>query len=175
MATPAVDTQAFYRLVVTDNAKTKRVVVAQYHSSVFNPDLGLAAGETGKPTYETDMQKMPILPKGVGGVLREDDYLILEGRDDGANQASFIATHQNIRIPVTVRNRRTGIVTEKVLAPRDFTMSTDFAAPGTDMPTTYWVQMGAVLVPAQEEWKLGLAIAHNSRVLLGFAEVAGAT
>lgn len=173
MSTPAKGTQAFYRLVVTDHDKTKRVVAAQYHSSAFNPDMGTAAGETGKPTYETDMQKMPILPKGVGGVLREDDYLLLEAKDDGSTQSRLIGTLQNMRIPVTVRNRRTGIVTEKVLAPADFTMTTDFA--DADMSATYWREVGYVAIPAQEEWKMGLAIAHNSRILLGFADVAGVT
>jgi len=173
MATPAKETKAFYRLVVTDNAKTKRVVVAQYHSSVFNPDMGTAAGETGKPTFETDMQKMPIMPKGMGGVLREDDYLLLEAKDDGATQSQLIGTLQNVRIPVTVRNRRTGIVTERVLAPADLTITTDFAA--ADMSATYWREIAYIAIPAQEEWKMGIAIAHNSRVLLGFADVAGAT
>ena len=172
-ATPAVDTKAFYRLIVTDNAKTKRVVVAQYHSSVFNPDLGAAAGETGKPTYETDMQKMPILPKGMGGGLREDDYLILEGMDDGSGQSMIQPTLQYLRIPVTVRNRRTGIVTERVLAPADFTVSAAYAA--TDLPTAFYGEIAYIAIPAQEEWKLGIAIAHNSRVLIGFTEVVGST
>jgi hypothetical protein len=163
------ETKAFYRLVVTDARKTKRIVVAEYHASEFNPRN---AADPAYPQFETDMQKMPILPKGVGGVLGEDDYLIIEAKDDGSSQSQIISTHQRLRIPITIRNRRTGVVTEKVLAPQDFTITTDFAS--ANMSATYWREIAYKQVPAQEQWKLGHAIAHNSRVLIGFADTAGA-
>lgn len=169
MTTVSLETKAFYRLVVTDASKTKKVVIWEGHSSQFNPTNAAAAAN---PTFETDMQKMPILPKGIGGILREDDYLLIEAKDDGSTQSQIIATHQNVRIPVTKRNRRTGIVSEIVLGPKNFTVTTDYAS--ADMSATYWREIAYVQVPAQEEWKVGHSIAHNSRILLGFADTAGA-
>lgn len=133
MTTTSKETKAFYRLVVTDASKTKKVVVWEGHSSHFNPANGNAATY---PAFEADMQKLPIIPKGIGGVLREDDYLLIEAKDDGSTQSQLIATNQALRIPVTKRNRRTGIVSEQILSPTSFTVTTDFAA--ADMSATYW-------------------------------------
>lgn len=169
MTTTSKETKAFYRLVVTDASKTKKVVVWEGHSSHFNPTNGAAASY---PAFESDMQKLPIIPKGIGGVLREDDYLLIEAKDDGSTQSQLIATNQALRIPVTKRNRRTGIVSEQILSPTSFTVTTDFAA--ADMSATYWREIAYVQVPAQEEWKLGHAIAHNSRILIGFGDTVGA-
>lgn len=169
MTTTSKETKAFYRLVVTDASKTKKVVVWEGHSSHFNPTNGNAASY---PAFETDMQKLPIIPKGIGGVLREDDYLLIEAKDDGSTQSQLIATNQAVRIPVTKRNRRTGIVSEQILSPTSFTVTTDFAA--ADMSATYWREIAYVQVPSQEEWKLGHAIAHNSRILIGFGDTVGA-
>lgn len=169
MTTTSKETKAFYRLVVTDASKTKKVVVWEGHSSHFNPTNGDAAAY---PAFEADMQKLPIIPKGIGGVLREDDYLLIEAKDDGSTQSQLIATNQALRIPVTKRNRRTGIVSEQILSPTSFTVTTDFAA--ADMSATYWREIAYVQVPAQEEWKLGHAIAHNSRILIGFGDTVGA-
>ena len=169
MTTASLETKAFYRLVVTDASKTKKVVVWEGHSSHFNPTNGAAASY---PAFEDDMQKLPIIPKGIGGVLREDDYLLIEAKDDGSTQSQLIATNQALRIPVTKRNRRTGIVSEQILSPSSFTVTTDFAA--ADMSATYWREIAYVQVPAQEEWKLGHAIAHNSRILIGFGDTVGA-
>lgn len=161
-------TKAFYRLVVTDARKTKRVVVAEYHASEFQPQN---AEDAAYPQFVTDPQQMPILPKGIGGILGEDDYLLIEAKDDGSTESQILPTHQRIRIPVTIRNRRTGVVTEKFLSPSDFTVTTDFAA--ADMSPTYWREIAYVQVPAQEQWKLGVGIAHNSRVCIGFADTVG--
>lgn len=169
MTTTSMETKAFYRLVVTDASKTKKVVVWEGHSSHFNPTNG---ADAAYPAFEDDMQKLPIIPKGIGGVLREDDYLLIEAKDDGSTQSQLIATNQALRIPVTKRNRRTGIVSEQILSPTSFTVTTDFAA--ADMSATYWREIAYVQVPAQEEWKLGHAIAHNSRILIGFADTVGA-
>jgi len=76
MTTLSKETQALYRLVLTDASKTKRVVVWEGNYALFNPTNASAAAN---PSFEDDMQKMPILPKGVGGVLREDDYLLGQG------------------------------------------------------------------------------------------------
>jgi len=169
MTTTSKETKAFYRLVVTDASKTKKVVVWEGHSSHFNPTNGAAASY---PAFEGDMQKLPIIPKGIGGILREDDYLLIEAKDDGSTQSQLIASNQALRIPVTKRNRRTGIVSEQILSPSSFTVTTDFAA--SDMSATYWREIAYVQVPAQEEWKLGHAIAHNSRILIGFGDTVGA-
>lgn len=168
MTTTSKETKAVYRLVVTDNAKTKRVVVGEYHSGLFNPSNGDLAT---KPSFEDDMQKLPIMPKGMGGVLREDDYLLIEAKDDGSTQSIVLDdANKRLRIPVTARNRRTGIVTERVLSPADFTI----VAQAADMSATYWTEIANIKIPAQEEWKLGVAIAHNSRVLIGFGDTVGA-
>ena len=169
MTTVSRGTHAFFRLVVTDASKTKKVVVWEGHSAQFNPVEVATAAST---SYEDDMQKMPIIPKGIGGVLREDDYLLLEAKDDGTTQSQIIATNpQIIRVPVTKRNRRTGIISEIVFGPANFTVTTDFA--DTDMSATYWREIAYVAVPAQEEWKLGHSIAHNSRIALGFQDTVG--
>jgi len=172
MATMSKETKAFYRLVITDASKTKRVVVWEGHSSLFNPVNAAAASN---PAFESDMQKMPIIPKGVGGVLREDDYLLLEAKDDGSTQsqiATAAAATFRLRIPITVRNRRTGIVTERVLGVADMNLTTDFNA--ADMSATFYREIGYWQVPAQNEAKVGLSIAHNSRILIGFGDTVGA-
>jgi hypothetical protein len=144
-------------------------VVWEGNYALFNPTNASAAAN---PSFEDDMQKMPILPKGVGGVLREDDYLLLEAKDSGSTQSQITTDHQTLRVPVTVRNRRTGIVTERILTPSDFTITTDFAS--ADMSATYWREIAYWQVPAQNEVKLGVAIAHNSRILIGFTDTVGA-
>lgn len=169
MTTTSAHTKAFFRLVVTDARRTKRVVVAEYHASMFQPTNGAAATY---PSFVSDPQQMPILPKGVGGILGEDDYLLIEAKDDGSGESRIQATRQHIMIPITIRNRRTGVVTEKVLTPADFTVTTAYAS--SDMPASSWTEIAYVQVPAQEQWKLGHSIAHNSRVLLGFADTVGA-
>jgi len=168
MTTTSLETKANYRLVVTDASRTKKVVVWEGNAAQFNPTNSAAAAN---PSFEDDMQKMPIIPKGVGGVLREDDYLLLEAQDDGSTQSQVTTDHQTVRVPITKRNRRTGIVSEMVLTPGHFTISTAYAT--TDMPSSYWIELAYVQVPAQEEWKVGHAIAHNSRILLGFTDTVG--
>lgn len=162
------ETRAFYRLVVTDARKTKRVVVAEYHTDEFAPEN---AAQDGYPRFVNDLQKMPILPKGVGGILGEDDYLVIEAKDDGSGQSKIQAAPQRLRVPITIKNRRTGIITEKFLGPNDFTITTDYAS--QNLPANYYVEIASVQVPAQELWKLGVSIAHNSRVVIGLTDTAG--
>jgi hypothetical protein len=90
-------------------------------------------------------------------VLEEDDKLALEFKGDTAGTFDEGST---FRIPVSIQNKRTGVVRETYLYYGDFGLSTTNQTQGTNWtPTT-----SAYTINAQERLRLGHATAVNSRI-----------
>lgn len=113
----------------------------------------------------TDPRQQIIMPKSKD-MLEEDDKLILEVSLLAASNVDYSAVEAftKMRIPVTIRNKRTGTVLERTLRHPDFA-SADVTVPSANV----WTVIGTYTVSAQEQVKIGWNIAENSRiyVLLG--------
>lgn len=135
------------RIVHRDANDNTIAELLEKHTSEF----GSAAADTAVGT--NDPQQMPKVKKGLSTVLKEDDKLVLMFKPDAdIASGSDILT---LRIPVTFRNIRTGVVYEKTL------VGGDFEDDGTiDKVCTAgdWVDLDEYIVPAQSELKLGHAI-----------------
>lgn len=107
-------------------------------------------------TPETDAQKMPKVKKGLSTVMREDDKLVLMGKPNYAATYDVSAFTWDLRIPVTFKNRRSGVVFEKTLEYADFT-DLILAAGDQTAAAGQWYNLLTYTVPAQSEMKLG----HN--------------
>lgn len=140
------------RLVFSDASQTEKCVIAEFASQVLD--------------ISTDPRQMPIVPMSAG-LISEDDLLIMEfmpvsGAGDVATDPTESATHSLVRIPVTVKNVRTGNKYEKMLTSADF----NAAATNYTCAQNAWTVIGTVTVSAQEQLKLGYAIADNSRIMI---------
>ena len=135
------------RLVYADASETRMDVVAEYDGHRLNP---------GGTTPTTDPRLLPILPK-TAGHLSEDDKLMMYVYDYGLGTQNF-DTNSELEIPVSIRNIKTGVISEKILVRKDFFTS--------DVTTTSdaWVKVGSYTVSAQEQLKIGHAVAENSRI-----------
>lgn len=145
------------RLVYADAGETKRDVVWQGSKAACMADSSISGAVLTQP----DPRKLPIVPK-TKGFLSEDDKLILEiynsatdtyDNDDNDAEAT-------IRIPITIRNVKTGVVRETEL------MSKDFSGSDVACVASEWTKILTYTVGAQEQVKLGHAIAENSRIFL---------
>lgn len=140
------------RLVFSDASQTEKRVVGEYASQT----LDLA----------TDPRQLIIVPQSVG-TISEDDLLIMEfyptsAAGDVATDPTESATHSLVRVPVTIKNVRTGNKYEKILTSADF----NAAATNYTCAQNTWTSIGTVTVSAQEQLKLGYAIADNSRIMI---------
>ena len=110
-------------------------------------------------TEQTDPQKMPKVKKHLSTILKEDDKLVvLMNLDTAATEAGAAnALSFLYRIPVTIRNVRTGVVFEKTLGATDFTAKMVSAASKVWAVAT-WQIAGEYSIPAQTEIKLGHAV-----------------
>lgn len=140
------------RLVFSDASQTEKKVIAEY--ATYTLDVS------------ADPRQQIIVPMSQG-IISEDDLLIMEyfptsAAGDVATDPTESATHSIVRVPVTVKNVRTGNKYEKVLT------SVDFNAVATNYTCAQntWTVIGTVTVSAQEQLKLGFAIADNSRVMI---------
>ena len=130
----------------------------------YTSEFGSAAADTA--VGNSDPQQMPKVKKGMSTVLKQDDKLVLMFYPDAALAAASSAgtaeDHLTLRIPVTFRNIRTGVVYEKTLVSADFTLNGQDAAHAGLYEITsaahVWVELAAYTVPAQSELKLGHAI-----------------
>ncbi len=107
---------------------------------------------------ESDPQKMPKVKKGLSPVMREDDRLALMFRPDAAYTADKTADVITLRVPVTFRNIRTGVVYEKTLTALDFNSADKYMPEDTAMSAATWYIVDYYTIPAQSEIKLGHAI-----------------
>ncbi len=135
------------RLVYADASETRMDVVFEADGHRLNP---------GGTSPTTDPRLLPIVPK-TAGALAEDDKLILYVYDYGLGTQNF-DTNSELEIPVSIRNVKTGVVSEKMLVRSDF-----FSSDVTTTSNT-WVRVGAYTVSAQEQLKIGHQIAENSRI-----------
>jgi len=118
-------------------------------------EFGIIVTTTAAPF--SDPQQMPKVKKGLSTVLKQDDKLVISLKPVGAQVVGSANLHQ-IRVPVTFRNVRTGVVYEKTLNYADFTthFASDVASPV--MIAGIWYDWLSYTVPAQSEMKLGHSI-----------------
>lgn len=105
----------------------------------------------------TDPQQMPKVKKHLSTIIREDDKLVLMIKAVGAETSDIDQQDRVVRIPVTFRNRRTGVTYEKTLSYADFT-DLLIAAGDQTLAAGQWYNWLTYTVPAQSEVKLGHAI-----------------
>lgn len=138
------------RLVFSDASQTEKRVIAEFATQTLD--------------ISTDPRQQLIVPMSAG-FISEDDLLIMEfyptaAAGDVATDPTESATHSLVRVPVTVKNVRTGNKYEKVLTSNDF----NTAATNYTCAINTWTAIGTVTVSAQEQMKVGFAIADNSRI-----------
>ena len=110
-------------------------------------------------TPETDAQKLPKIKKPLSTILKQDDKLVIMYKHEGATLTIATGTSgvRTLRIPVTFRNIRTGVVYEKTLVAGDFTDKKDITLVNNKWVATTWYDEEEYVIPAQSELKLG----HN--------------
>lgn len=140
------------RIVFSDASETNKRVIMQ--------------ASTEQLDVSTDPRQQLILAKSKD-YLQEDDKMIMEMSAMAATSVDYTATETftKIRVPVTIRNKRTGTVFEKILRHPDFA-----SADVTISTANQWTIIGTYTCGAQEEVKLGWNIAENSRLYAIFGE-----
>lgn len=93
--------------------------------------------------------------------LDEDDKLIVEMKGDSATTVDNTST---IRIPVRVRNKRTGQVRDTEITGADLGLTATDVAIGTS-----WTKVGSYSIGAQEQLKLGKRTRANSTIYAALA------
>ncbi len=109
----------------------------------------------------TTLQDQLIVPFS-NETLHEDDLMRIEVKVGTASTADYGLS--TVRIPITRRNRSTGIETPTYL--RD----SDFRSADVTLTANTWVTLGTYTVSAQEDVKLGHRIPDNSRIYVSFTE-----
>ena len=110
-----------------------------------------------------------IMPMSQGHIS-EDDKLLIEGNFLAATSIDYVATETGttkMRIPVTIKNKKTGVKNPRMLRHPDFA-----SADVTITTAATWYTLGEYTVSAQEELKLGYEIAENSRIYIVLEEAA---
>jgi hypothetical protein len=137
-----------YRIVHRDSNDNTIAELLEKHSSEFG-------GKEGNP--QDDPQKMPKVKKQLSTILREDDKLVLMFRPETTITSAGGANVRYLRMPVTFRNRRSGVVYEKTLVKGDFT-DMKVAVADDKYTADVWYDLEQYKIPAQSELKLGHAI-----------------
>ena len=140
-----------YRIVHRDNNDNTIAELLEKHTDEF---AGTAAG-----VARVDPQQMPKVKKALSTVLKQDDKLVIMFKPSVADVENAAPEEtQNIRLPVTFRNVRSGVVYEKTLTYSDFVeiRATGVAAQIWALNT--WYDMISYTIPAQSEMKLGHAV-----------------
>ena len=154
----AIDTvlAGSYRLVHRDSNDNVIAELLEKH----NTELG-GVITTGHLVAETDAQKMAKVKKALSTILREDDKLVVMFRPSvtDTENATAVGDTPVFRIPVTFKNRRSGVVYEKTLVYSDFT---ELRRAG-NVNALVWTKdtmydLAYYLIPAQSEMKLGHSI-----------------
>ena len=144
-----------YRLVHRDNNDNTLAEILEKHSSEFG-------GAVGNP--QTDPQKLPKVKKELSPIVQEDDKLVVMFKPDTTvtEHTTSSAASDTIRIPVTVRNLRTGVVFEKTLVKGDFTDRRPYANSQKWTADT-WYDIFSLTLGAQLQMKVGHRI-QDARV-----------
>lgn len=114
-------------------------------------------GGSGSATTATDPQMMAKVKKHLSTVMREDDKLVIMLKPDTTRATGTTAEVRTYRIPVTFRNRRSGIVYEKTLIYGDMTHEIAVAT-NNAWTSGRWYDVDSYTVPAQSEMKLGHSV-----------------
>lgn len=139
-----------YRFVHRDSNDNTIAELLEKHDSEFGGVMG---------TPQSDPQKMPKVKKVLSTIMREDDKLVLMIKPDVLITVVTGTTGvRTLRIPVTFRNRRSGVVYEKTLVPNDFTDKKDITLVGDKYSAGIWYDLEQYQIPAQSEMKLGHAL-----------------
>ena len=139
-----------YRIVHRDSNDNTIAELLEKHSDEFG---GTVDG------VQADPQKMPKVKKPLSTVLKQDDKLVIMVKPD-TTRTRGTATAGNeryLRIPVTFRNVRSGVIYEKTLVKPDFTDKKPYV--DNDVFTSgVWHDLESYTIPAQSELKLGHSI-----------------
>jgi len=136
-----------YRLVHRDNNDNTLAEIVEKHSSEFG-------GSTGAP--QSDPNKLPKIKKELSPIIQEDDKLVIMFKPDTTvtEKSTSSAATDTVRIPITVRNLRTGVVYEKTLVVADFTDRRPYA--GSQIwAAGVWYDIFSLTLGAQLQMKLG--------------------
>jgi len=147
-------------MAVTTEMGLLRIVHKDANDNVIAELLEKHTSEFGSAAADATManndpQKMPKVKKHLSTVLKQDDKLVLMFNSDGA-QTGAASDVLTVRIPVTFRNIRTGVVYEKTLVAGDFAGDGDMSA--QNLVAGVLTELDYYTVPAQSELKLGHAI-----------------
>jgi len=114
----------------------------------------------------TDPRLAIIVPMSQGHIS-EDDKLIIEGNFLASTSVDYSATETNtkMRVPVTIKNKKTGVKNPRMLRHPDFASGNVTISSGST-----WYTLGEYTVSAQEELKVGYEIAENSRIYMILVE-----
>ena len=112
---------------------------------------------------ETDITKQPILPHYNSPLFKKDDYLTISLVTDATD--GIVASSSKVRVPVTIRNTRTGAITDTTLGYAGVLKFT-FVADATTFTAATEKEWGYFQIPAGLELKLGQKNSFNSRVLI---------
>lgn len=140
------------RIIFSDASETNKRVIQQYSSEQLD--------------VATDPRQLQIVPKSID-MLMEDDKMILEYSALAATSIDYDSAEAftKVRVPVTIRNKRTGTIFEKTLRHPDFA-----SADVTISAANTFTVIGTYTVGAQEEVKLGWNIAENSKIYVVLGE-----
>ena len=140
-----------YRIVHRDSNDNTIAELLEKHKTELIGVLG---------TPESDPQKMPKVKKHLSTILKQDDKLVVMYKHEGTTLTIVTGTSgvRTLRIPVTFRNIRSGIVYEKTLVAADFTDAKDITLVGNKWVAGTWYDAEEFVIPAQSEVKLGHAI-----------------
>lgn len=133
-----------YRLVHRDNNDNTLAEILEKHSSEFG-------GAVGAPN--TDPQKMPKVKKELSPTIQEDDKFVIVVKPDADVTGVVGSDVDYVRIPVTVKNLRTGVVYEKTLTATDFVNIRPGAAQTWKAGTYY--DIFSLTLGAQLQMKVG--------------------
>lgn len=142
-----------YRLVHRDNNDNTLAEILEKHSSEFG-------GVTGTP--QSDPQMMPKVKKYLSPLIQEDDKFVVMFKPDTtvAEHSTSSAATNTVRIPVTVKNLRTGVVYEKTLVVGDFTDRRPYAN-SQAWTSGVWYDIFSLTLGAQLQMKVGHNIQDN--------------
>lgn len=120
------------------------------------PELEFGGAVTGA---HDDPQKMPKVKKALSTVLREDDQMVIMFKpSETKTEHATPGETQTFRVPVTFRNRRSGVVYEKTLIYGDFTEVRATGVASQVWTKDVWYDLLKYSIPAQSELKMGHAI-----------------
>ena len=144
-----------YRIVHRDNNDNTLAEIIEKHSSEFG-------GATGSP--QTDPQKLPKVKKHLSPVVQEDDKLVVMFKPDTTRTEAAVssAATNSVRLPVTVKNLRTGVVFEKTLTASDFEDRKPYAN-GQVWSAGVWYDVFSLTLGAQLQMKVGHTV-QDARV-----------